>query len=113
MWDASQIFRRGAVLLALSALMLAPRAAFAASNLHRELCVVAKEIVKVVKGMDDDAVSIGEFRAPPQLSASAGPAIAQSREGVIDVGDGEAGESADVTRAVLDLLVRRPTRHYT
>ena len=69
--------RQAATLLLLSALVLIPRTAPDAGNLQRELGVVAKEIAKIVRGMDDDSVSIGEFRAPPQLSASAGPAIAQ------------------------------------
>jgi hypothetical protein len=61
----------------LATLFLVPRPAQAASNLQRELGVVAQEIAKFVKDMNEESVSVGEFRAPPQLAASAGPAIAQ------------------------------------
>lgn len=49
----------------------------AASNLHKELGVVGQEIAKFCKDQNEDAIAMGEFTAPPQLTASAGPAIAQ------------------------------------
>lgn len=72
-----KVIRRAASVLLLLALLLVARPVSAASNLQRELGDMAKAIAKVVKDLDSDTVAVGEFRAPPQISASAGPAIAQ------------------------------------
>jgi hypothetical protein len=52
-------------------------AAQAASNLQKELGVVAKEVAKFLKDQDEQAVAVGEITAPPQLAASSGPGIQQ------------------------------------
>jgi hypothetical protein len=53
-------------------------AARADDALRTELAVVAKAIAEAVKGLGHDAIAVGEFTGPAQLSASGGPAIAKT-----------------------------------
>jgi len=54
-----------------------PHSAHASSNLRFELAVVANELVGKLKEKGEDAVVIGQFTGPPQLSTSAGAGIAE------------------------------------
>jgi hypothetical protein len=59
-------------------LCLAPPAQAAASDLDRELAVMAKQIKLLLDQKDQDAIAVGDFRGPAKLAASSGPAIAKA-----------------------------------
>lgn len=54
------------------------RAAAAASDLNKELAVMAQTIKLFLDQKGMDAIAVGEFTAPVKLAASAGPAIAKT-----------------------------------
>lgn len=49
----------------------------AADDLRTELGLVANDVAKLLRGLDEDSIAIGQFTGPPQMPSSAGPAIAK------------------------------------